>query len=93
MLNITLRTLLHVKPFRLIICLVESLRLSKDLELLRVVISLSIMWVTIPHHEQNYLLRQAHFILEIRPSFRLISYWKRLRIINHSILCKNGVLI
>jgi hypothetical protein len=35
MLNITLRTLLHFKPFRLIINLVESLRISSDLELLK----------------------------------------------------------
>jgi hypothetical protein len=30
------------------------------------------------HHEQNLCLIQAHFMLEIRISFRLISYWKRL---------------
>jgi hypothetical protein len=37
MLNITLRTLLHVKPFRLMINLLEPLRLFKDLELQRVI--------------------------------------------------------
>jgi hypothetical protein len=37
MLNITLRTLLHVKPFRLIINLVKPLLISTDLELLRLI--------------------------------------------------------
>jgi hypothetical protein len=42
MLNITLRTLLHVKPFRLIIDLVKLLRIATHLELLSLNIIISI---------------------------------------------------